>query len=266
MKNVKSILLGMLPDRVLFELKKLRYVRSLNSFSEKDVKVVKLLVKPGDYVLDVGANVGWYTKVLSDLVGKEGRVYSIEPVPMTFDLLSFCVKKLGLKNVELMNCAISNRDGSALMEVPTYAAGGENFYEAKIIENKRTPDFLRRFKVDLKSIDSLFLNLRENISFIKCDVEGHEFAVFEGARGFMDRLRPAWLMEVTGDPDNQESDSSELFKRFKNLGYAPYWFNGETLDMRRAGDKSSNYFFLRSEHIAILKVSGMGIYEEAERV
>ena len=94
---------------------------------EPDLKVVEHLIKPGDSVVDIGANTGLYTKRMSELVGRDGRVFSIEPVPLTFDILGFNVGKLGLTNVELINCAISDTNGSVIVEVPLYESGEENF-------------------------------------------------------------------------------------------------------------------------------------------
>ena len=95
-----------IPKRVLFLIKALHYSYALKRFSERDepdLMVVKYIVKSGNTVIDVGANVWWYTKVLSGLVGNKGRVISLEPMPETFALLSKCVKYHGLSNVELFN-------------------------------------------------------------------------------------------------------------------------------------------------------------------
>ena len=250
---IKNSILRLLPERMLFYLKKLRYVHSLRSFYEKDIDVVKLLVKPSDYVVDIGANVGWYTKILSELVSNKGCVYSIEPIPTTFELLSFCVKKLGLNNVELMNYAMSEKNGYVHMEVPLYESGGENFYQSKIVENKKSENSLKTFKVESKSIDSLFFELNNKISFIKCDVEGHEFSVIKGAERVVKKSKPAWLIEISGNPDNQDSNSYLLFNYLEKHGYTAYWFDGQKLNRYSPGDKSINYFFLTSQHLALLE-------------
>lgn len=259
MRYIKSIFLKLLPDKLLFSLKKLHYVRSLKNFSEKDVEFVKILVSSGDYVIDVGANVGWYTKILSEQVGKDGRVYSIEPVPFTFDLLAYCVGKLGLRNVELINCALSDKNDSGFMEVPTYELGGENFYQSRIVGDEKGVSSLRRFQVSLKSIDSLFLKLSRDITFIKCDVEGHESSVIEGAKQLIKKVKPVWFIEITGDPDDQESDSWELVNFLEKQGYTAYWFDGQKPNRRSRGDKSLNYFFLTSQHLETLKTDGINI-------
>ena len=55
-------------------------------------------------------------------------MHSFEPVPATFALLSYCTRRLRLRNVVLHNCAASRADGSAVMTVPHYPAGGENYH------------------------------------------------------------------------------------------------------------------------------------------
>ena len=158
----------MLPENTLQLIKKVYYpyiLRSISENDEVDLKVVRHLVNPGDYVVDIGANIGIYTKFLSELVGSHGRVYSIEPIPFTFEILCSNVKKLRLKNVELINYAISDTNGNVIMEIPLYESGGENFYQAKIVdENDKSS--LRRIIVKSRTIDFLFSELSCNISFI----------------------------------------------------------------------------------------------------
>ena len=80
---------------------------------------------------------GDYTCILSRLVGEQGTVFSIEPIPETFEILSAVVARRQLSNVRLLNFGISESDGSAVMEIPLYEDGGENFYQAKIVHGAR---------------------------------------------------------------------------------------------------------------------------------
>ncbi len=136
--TTKSFILRLFPEKVLVPLKKAYYLYALKRLSEldePDLTVVKYLVRAKDTVIDVGAHVGWYTKVLSELVGHEGRVYSIEPIPVTFNLLEFCIKRLRFTNVEAINCAISGTDGAATMEIPQNDTGEDSYYLATITNN-----------------------------------------------------------------------------------------------------------------------------------
>src|SRR2546427_2768502 len=211
-QTFKSFVLKTFPQRLLKALKLYHYRRVLQALtdaSELDFKVVKTLVAPGDSVVDIGANIGVYTKYLSDLLGNQGRVYSIEPVPLTFYILKTNVLHLALDNVELLQVAISNENGIASMEIPTYESGGENFYMARITLSNETHS-MRRQSVPTRTLDSL-LELPTQISFIKCDVEGHEYKCLQGAKRILETSMPALLIEISGIPDEDQSLAQKTF-------------------------------------------------------
>src|SRR5205807_8205431 len=117
-RQVKYLASRLVPEKVLTQLVKPYYARLVQSFAEKELDIVKVLVAPGDYVIDVGANIGWYTRPLAHLVGDSGRVYGIDAVPRSFDILRFCTKRLRRQNVTRLNCAISDSAGPASMQIP----------------------------------------------------------------------------------------------------------------------------------------------------
>ncbi len=255
---LKVIVLNMLPERVLQIAKKVHYARRLRSVSESDqvdFKVFKYLIKPGDCAVDIGSNFGVYTKYLSELVGSHGHVYSIEPIPFTFEILRSNFKKLGVKNVELFNYAISDNNASMIMEVPLHKSGIENFYGARIV-HENTHSSLRRVRVNSKTVDSLFSELPYKISFIKCDVEGQELQCVKGAINIINNSKPAWHIEASGNPDDLTSTTYEAFELLKEKGYEAFWFDGTNLKKRRSGDRSVNYFFLLPEHLQALREGG----------
>jgi|GEM_PF-343734 len=256
---VKRIAMKVLPDAVMQSLKKVHYARMLKRLTddrEPDIKLVRFLLRPGKCVLDIGANIGVITKFSSEIVGRQGHVYSIEPVPTTFDVLSSNVKKFGLANVDVINCAISDAEGTVTMEVPRYKGGGENFYEARIISDSSAIRGHRLMSIKARTIDALFGGSPEIISFIKCDVEGHELKVIRGALLVIEKHRPAWLIEIAGDPDDPASAAFETFRLLESKDYSSFWFDGRNFYERLPGDKSINYFFLMPEHLAALLEGG----------
>ena len=80
------------------------------------------LVGKGATVIDIGANLGYYTCPLSDIVGSEGRVYAVEPVPVIFDVLRHNVGSR--KNVTLLNYALGEEERTIEMANDSVAAGG----------------------------------------------------------------------------------------------------------------------------------------------
>ena len=237
----------------------LRLLRSSLSENEPEFRLVRYLVKPGDLVIDIGANVGVYSKILSELVGPDGHVYSIEPFPSTFEILCYNVRKLRLDNVEPVNAAVSDSQKVVAMAIPYDSSGAETHYRASIVTQHEKKGKTEATKVQTVTIDSRFVSTSGTISFIKCDVEGHELACIKGATKLLARSRPAWLIEVSGEPDNTDSAAHSVFKILCDRGYFAWWYDGGKLRKRRPGDKSTNYFFLTDNHIDILKKSDLEI-------
>jgi FkbM family methyltransferase len=252
---LKSQALRRLPDAWLGALKARHYFRMLKNFNtddEPDMKVVPLLVPAGTTAVDLGANVGVYTKLLSELVGVTGSVVSVEPVPETYAILRENVRRLRLGNVSLVDAAVSDSTGTATMTIPEYPSGGHNFYESQIIENDARTARVgssRTVTVRTTTLDLLVADLSA-VSFIKCDVEGHEGAVISGAGALLQGQRPAWLIEISENPDTAGTTASLLFETLTASGYAAWFFDGAKLRSRKSGDRSTNYFFLTPAHVA----------------
>jgi len=160
-------------------------------------------VSPGDWVLDVGANVGHYTFRLSDLVGNEGRVIAFEPVTATHELLSANVRRLKYDNVTLMNVGASEATKEFSVDIPKFDTGLNNYYMASLTEGSG------EFKVMCISIDSL--NLPERVSLVKIDAEGHDFQVLKGMTVMLEKDHPVLIVE---------DGSGEVDEFLTNLGYS----------------------------------------------
>jgi len=264
---IKSRALKLLPDSILQPLRVWHHGRVLRSFSdadEPDLAVVRQLVHPGVIAVDLGANFGMYTKVLSDLVGPSGTVMSVEPVPQTFDALSRNVHSLQMHNVSCVNVAISESDGDVVMELPNYDTGGINFYQAAVVESPDTTagGSMQHLRVRALKLDSLVAG-KGIVSFVKCDVEGHELACLSGAEMVLNSHRPAWLVEVSGDPDALGTKANQVFRIFGDRSYVSWWFDGHRLIKRHPGERSTNYFFLRESHVAELRRSAPQFFGDA---
>jgi len=248
----KSIVSRVLPYPILQFVKKIYYVRVVKSVTEKDepdLKIVRHLAGQGDTVADIGANIGVYTLFLSKLVGERGHVYSVEPIPVTFSILSNNIKKLRLANVKAFNYAISSQNGLVNMEVPKREAGNEDYYMARIIDADKRDASLKQFQIKSSTLDSLLFARDRKIAFLKIDVEGHEVAVLQGASKIIDSHRPAMLMEILDDPEDRLSSAFTIFNMLNKKGYRPYLFDGTKLNLYVSGHKSVNYFFMTDEHV-----------------
>ena len=263
---LKNFILRFAPYSLLWFFKRYHYIRALKNFNEvqeKDIAIVKKLTGKGDYVVDIGANVGWYTKILAEQVGGTGRVFSIEPIPPTFKLLQHTVKVFRLANVRLYPVGLSDKEGVVAMEVPAYQQGGTNFYMARIVDAGmvRSSHTGETFDVSVTTLDTLLSEFHDRIAFIKCDVEGHEWPVIQGAAALTHKSQPAWMIEISGDVDDVQSSSGRLADHFLRQGYGMYWYDGEKLVKREPGHVDINYFFLLPKHVQMLLSSKVSVID-----
>jgi FkbM family methyltransferase len=251
---LKHLTLRLLPESLLQPLRKAHYARKvLRAAEEPEMGVIPHLLPLGGCALDLGANFGMYTRLLAQAAGPDGQVHSVEPVPGTFDVLQSNVQRLGLSNVTVYNVAVSDEERTVTMAVPRYARGGENLYEARVVDFPTVPG-RRTIRVPARRLDELFGRLGQ-IDFVKCDVEGHELSVIRGATDILRVHRPAWLIEVSGNPDKPESPAAELIDRMKQAGYRMYHLDHGQPCAGAVGGRSANCFFLRPEHVRWLKAT-----------
>ena len=175
------------------------------------------LVKQGDKVIDIGANLGYYTCPLADLVGEGGRVYAVEPVPVIFSVLKRNVGKR--RNVELLNYALGEEERTIEMANDSVASAGyfgtgRNF----VSEGELSKDAVR-FTAQMKRGSELFGGM-EKIDFIKCDIEGYERVVLPELRPLIEKFHPTVLVETDGESRQQ------MIAMFTELGYSAYMLVG----------------------------------------
>lgn len=210
MKRELRRLAAHLPVRWQQELKRRYFSRQIraNSFrtGEPEYDLLSSLVSAGDWVLDIGANVGHYTMRLSELVGENGRVISFEPVPETFELLARHAAMAPCKNISLINAAASASVGLSTMSIPKFEdVALRNYYRARLsADEARSNLHVLRLPVDS-------LALPNTIRLVKVDTEGHELSVLVGMKRLLERDRPTVIAE-DGDP--------EVVRFLEALGYA----------------------------------------------
>jgi FkbM family methyltransferase len=191
--HLLKTLAARLPHRYQQELKRLHFARLIRKQlfqraieNEGEFHRLHEWVKPGDWVLDVGANVGNYAARLSELVSGEGRVLAFEPVLETFELLAANAGRFPISNVTLFNVAASDSFAVRSMHMPKLDTGASNPYEAHLTDDGD-------LSVLCMPVDRL--NIQHRIRFIKIDVEGHELAALKGMRQLLERDRPVLVIE-----------------------------------------------------------------------
>lgn len=248
--TVRNWAVCQLPHSIQQRMRRWHYPRKVAHYTENQWYLsagVRRLIIPGSVAVDVGANVGFVTALLSKWVGPAGVVHSFEPVPDTFDVLAHTVAKLRLSNVRLHPCALSDRIGEALMRIPLFADGRENLYESSLEFGRQASSF-SEIPVKTSTLDREIPDDISRVSFVKIDVEGHEERVLRGADLVLRASRPALLVEIEGSLDDPSAPAGRIQGFLSRLGYrAFFWQNGWR--ERRPGESAVDYFFLLPHHL-----------------
>ena len=166
-------------------------------------------------VLDIGANAGIYSYWMSKAVGKEGRVIAFEPQPEMIDTLKKLRHSFRFPQLEIAETGLSDQPGEATLRRELSHLGGASIA-------RDLPNADDSFTIPITTLDAYIDEHADRpVSFIKCDVEGHEPEVFAGAMETLRRDMPTLLFELH-DKQVRESD---LFDQLKSIGYNSYYLH-----------------------------------------
>lgn len=168
---------------------KLHRAFAYGSWETEVVEVIQQNVARGMTVLDIGAQSGFYSLLLSKLVGPGGKVVAFEPLPANFRLLEENIRLNDLTNVTVRHEAVVERSGGMNFEFPLNEPG--------LIAGPVLPgDSQGSFAVEGIALDDCFSENRLPIHFIKMDVEGAELEVLRGALKVLNAFHPNMVIEL----------------------------------------------------------------------
>jgi len=174
------------------------------------VAVIRKLARRGHTALDLGAHVGYYTRLLARRVGRSGRVIAFEPHPRQFELLAGNLR--GCANVQLVRKAAAASSGTATLfdALPETASSSlarrddraswcATHVQGRELAPRLRGDFTPRdYVVETVTIDQhLSAAGIDHVDFVKIDVEGAEMAVLQGMATTLASSTPmAMVMEL----------------------------------------------------------------------
>lgn len=205
----------------------------LGDYETPIVDVFRNFVKPNAKVIDVGANIGFFSLLLATLVGRGGQVLAFEPVKYLYDALEISIAENHFgERMQAHNCAISEQIGRAVIR---HAPGTLNFGGAHLAEQIRDDDHAYD-EVATRTL-SEFLSDRR-CEFVKIDAEGAEFRVLSGGLDLLRRDRPIVVVELFNEQLRRVSDSTatNLIKFMAQLGYRCFEIENGT-----AGQELTSY-------------------------
>ncbi|MEL7184916.1 MAG: FkbM family methyltransferase [Pseudomonadota bacterium] len=191
----------------------------------------------GTTVLDIGANKGVFSIYMSRAAGPNGRLIAFEAQPELGQHLSAVKESFGLDNMTLVNQGLSSQPGTLTMHRPEAGSGMASF-------EFEDGDNLESIEIPVIRLDDYIKsNDVATVSFIKCDVEGHELPVFQGGEKLLRRDMPALLFEC----HDAEAEDGELFDYLTGLGYDGWFFHVTPEDHSSLFNKARGKFVHFSE-------------------
>jgi FkbM family methyltransferase len=179
---------------------------ALGTYEPEVCALIQSYLSGGETVLDIGANIGYFTLLMAHRAGPAGRVIAFEPVPSVYDRLCENLELNDLHHVQAERKAVADREGQSQMQLEDDAPLS---FTARLAESGD-------LAVQTMSIDSYVeTNGLDRLDFVKIDVEGAEDAVIRGMNRTLGSLRPAVLVEIHA----KDGSESETLKRLKENGY-----------------------------------------------
>ena len=216
------------------DLSRMWYYWGYSSYESATVRLFCRLLKTRFCVLDVGANVGYYTLLAAKALEGRGEVHAFEPSPRAFQSLSENARLNSLTCLTLNQAAVSDANGSQPLFLPADLAGTN----ASLIEN---------FTLQNSSIMTSVLCLdtycaskvKRPVDLLKVDAEGAELNVLRGSRSLLQQQRPDIICEVLQPFDN------DLDKFFREYAYRAFLITDSGLIERqeiRADPQFRDYY------------------------
>lgn len=150
-------------------------------YSRSETLLFKELVKKGMVVIDVGANIGYFTLLASRLVGDEGKVFAFEPEPYNYSLLCKNLRVNGCNNVTAIQKAVFSQSGKMSLFLEKRNLGGHSLSKAGILDGAGS------VVVEVTSLDEFFQNKGLKVDIVKMDAEGSEIGILQGMTNLINR-------------------------------------------------------------------------------
>jgi len=221
-------------------------IESLNflNYEENDVNMILQLIPEGGVVFDIGANMGWYSLLISRNF-KDCQIHAFEPVPGTYSYLEQNIKLNELTNVVSHRFGLSSE--SKDLTFYFYPEGSGNASSKNLSDR----DDVKLISCHVERLDDFVTENDLCVDFIKCDVEGAELFAFQGGLETLRRDKPIVFTEMLRKwAAKFNYHPNEIIALFKTLGYLCFVAKGdgleEFIEMNEA-TVETNFFFLHAE-------------------
>lgn len=190
----------------------------LNGVYEPELtRACSSIAEPGMTVVDVGANIGYFTVLFSEIVGEHGSVYAFEADPRNVALLERNVDASGCDNVTVTQVAVSDTSGTIEFDM-----SDDQFSRSSIVDPSET-------KGTIEEIDTVTLDdtVTEPVDLLKVDVVGAELRVLQGALSLIGEQQPRIVLPHL--PEKWSDEELSVFDDLSAMGYSRQSLDGEPL-------------------------------------
>ena len=223
MKALKSMLLRLLGDAGYLQVTSkifFWYLRNgwLKTNPLYDTHyMVHHFIKPGQTVLDIGANLGYYTVPFAELTTNTGRVLAVEPITLYRGVL---LKNIAQRpQVTVLPVALGLQEGKLKMGNP---GTDKHRHGLMRVLTDQEAQHNAAYEVDVKHPVQLFAHL-QRIDYVKCDIEGYEVPVIPTMKPLLEKHQPIVQIEV------ESQNKTVIFDLLQQLNYRMFYANGRTL-------------------------------------
>lgn len=213
---------------IFYYLKNDKYIGqriALEKYEPYETKLILRQTKKGDVVIDVGANIGYYTVILADKVGNSGKVYAFEPDKINFEILKKNIEINKFKNVVAINTAVGSREGKIDLYKSKENLGDHKLFQIPL--GSAASPFDERDIVKIINLDSYFKNIK--VDLMKIDTQGWEPEVIEGAKKIIEKNKPIMFLEYSPASYKQAKLDGEKMMTFLRKIYPKIWWIDEWL-------------------------------------
>ncbi len=182
----------------------------LGSYELQKQQAIRRLRLEGATAIDLGANVGYYTLLLSRVVGRTGHVIAVEPDARNADRIRFHARINRLSNVRVLEGVAAAHSGTATFSAgPTPTTG-------RVVDDG-VGEAVRAYTLD----DIVFTGDAQIPAIVKMDIEGSEFAALSGAGLLLAARRTTWFVALHSDEQSQR-----CVALFRQHGYRIHFPDG----------------------------------------
>ena len=177
----------------------------------QSTETIKKIIKKGDVIVDIGANIGYYALMESRLTGSRGFVYAIEPVPENFKNLEYNIRLNHFKNIECHMIGIGDKNGTAKI----YLSPNSNLNSLVMQKGKLTTGSI---KIKLKTLGR-FIRGKKFPNFIRMDVEGYEYEIINGMKNMLNDKKPLTIFIEIHPHIMKREQTIFVLKTLKRCGF-----------------------------------------------